>query len=250
MPSSNSFCTLPFCSGPNAVNYQMWKITGRIHVPLLSVSLFPLCLALTECSFIHLSGSDCWVYHVTHLLSLLSPNFGWSCVSFLSLSHRDAVHPNRCTMDKLHRSGWIVKDKQSRRRRAHFLTQSWQAEDIMSTLVKQERTICVLLPNKDQLDIAVGVSVYMWASLYLSSLWRVAFWLHHIIFGQICHADFLLCLFPPAAAQVHRARCLQPCGWAPGNQRAALFWPHNGKRWADGLRCAPAASHPLGTDHH
>lgn len=37
----------------------------------------------------------------------------------------------------------------------------------MTTSIKQERTICVLLPNKDQLDITIGVSVYVTLAVLL-----------------------------------------------------------------------------------
>lgn len=39
----------------------------------------------------------------------------------------------------------------------------------MSTSMKQERNICVLLPNKDQLDITVGVGVFNGSSCPLDS---------------------------------------------------------------------------------
>lgn len=71
-------------------------------------------------------------------------------------------------MDKLRWNRWIVKARRSKRRlkqvireraRERESTHHRHTQDIMSTSVKQERTICVLLPNKDQLDITVGVSL-------------------------------------------------------------------------------------------
>ncbi|XP_031694934.1 FERM domain-containing protein 6 isoform X2 [Anarrhichthys ocellatus] len=49
-----------------------------------------------------------------------------------------------------------VKDRGSQRRLRPFNRARVLIADIMSTSIKQERTICVLLPNKDQLDITVG----------------------------------------------------------------------------------------------
>lgn len=53
--------------------------------------------------------------------------------------------------------------KQSNRERGS--AQLHRTPGIMSTLVKQERTICVLLPNKEQLDVTVGVSACSNAAL-------------------------------------------------------------------------------------
>lgn len=120
-----------------------------------------------------------------------------------------------------------------------FDAQLTRTENAMSTLARQERTICVLLPNKDQLDIAVGVSVYMWASLICPHYpeWHFGCTTLSLVpfVMQISFFVFVHLL----TAQVHWARCLQPRGWASGNQRAALLWPHNGKRWADGLATPP-----------
>lgn len=90
----------------------------------------------------------------------------------------------------------------------------------MAASVKQERIICVLLPNKDQLDITVGVSVYsnMSQSILLTFIKAVK-----ILFITT------IIVFSPAPAEVHRAGCFQPCGRASWNQRTALLWPHNGK---------------------
>lgn len=43
---------------------------------------------------------------------------------------------------------------------AYWSTHLHHTQNAMSTSIKQERTICVLLPNKDQLDVTVGVSAY------------------------------------------------------------------------------------------
>lgn len=120
-----------------------------------------------------------------------------------------------------------------------FNAQLTRTENTMSTLAKQERTICVLLPNKDQLDIAVGVSVYMWASLICPHYGEWHFGCTTLSLDWFVMQISFFVFVHLLAAQIHWARCLQPCGWASGNQRTALLWPHNGKRWVDGFVAPP-----------
>lgn len=111
-----------------------------------------------------------------------------------------------------------------------------RTEDIMSTSVKQERTICVLLPNKEQMDITVRVSVLMSCAVLLTVTKRwVQFCLSQCVFALflcecIVNIDFFFVfVFSPAPAKVHGAGCFQSCGGAPRSQRAVLLWPHSGE---------------------
>lgn len=55
---------------------------------------------------------------------------------------------------------WRIEGSKRRLRQSNReSTYHRHTRDIMSTSIKQERTICVLLPNKDQLDVTVGVGV-------------------------------------------------------------------------------------------
>lgn len=203
-------------------------MVGHIHVLLLSVGLFPLCLVLTECSLIHLSGSDCWLNdHMTHLS--LSLTRGCSCFGFYFLYvimmpsiQTDATWTKCAGAAELWRIDKVEEDE------ATFDAQLTRTENTMSTLVRQERTICVLLPNKDQLDIAVGVSVYMWASLVCPHYGEWHFGCTTLSLDWFVMQIFSFVFVHLLTAQIHRARCLQPRGWTSGNQRAALLWPHDG----------------------
>lgn len=91
----------------------------------------------------------------------------------------------RCVMDRRRmeekRNIWSTGQRES----AHL----HHTPGAMSTSVKQERTICVLLPNKDQLDITVGVSAYSnmallpWpSSSHISPLLQSFCWLWILLF--------------------------------------------------------------------
>lgn len=112
-----------------------------------------------------------------------------------------------------------------------------QTQDIMSASAKQERTICVLLPNKEQLDVAVGVGVHGTGLSSRRPLRCSKLSLSLLSFGctpnilHIVNACSTLThfFFSPAPAQVHRTGCVQSRGAASRNQRAALLRPHGGE---------------------
>lgn len=93
---------------------------------------------------------------------------------------------------------------------------------VMSTSGKQERTICVLLPNKDQLDVTVGVSAYSSAAL--------TFFPSYSLFAAVFLLTVDAFVSSPAPAKVHGSGRFQSGGGAPRNQRAALLRPHGGER--------------------
>lgn len=81
----------------------------------------------------------------------------------------------------------------------------------MSTSTKQERTIYVLLPNKDQLDITVGVSFYFDICSFHFNLVRVlliatVFWLCCIVLAhRIMDVEYSLISLCTCSSQSPRA---------------------------------------------
>lgn len=137
----------------------------------LSKGLFLLWLAFIECnSFIRGVCFGVWldtsVLNSFLLSKLFTLNLSWIlffnfCPHVMMMRYilTDASWTNCPGADKLWRIVKASEDQHS------FLTASRHTQDMMSTLMKQERTICVLLPNKDQLDVTVGVSVYIRTSI-------------------------------------------------------------------------------------
>lgn len=85
----------------------------------------------------------------------------------------------------------------------------------MTTSIKQERTICVLLPNKDQLDITIGVSVYVTLAVLL-------------VFTNGQNSDYHVSIYSLGTLWMHielRLLCLSTCpSWSPQGKMFLIVW--------------------------